>query len=97
MVKEFVANYKHKKEIFDLQNDLVDNSLESNKNSLFNNYIIDILLFITALISLMFTVIVVSIGCKHAILKSLITSIALQEWIQHQKRIYTRIFTVYVK
>ena len=54
-------------------------SLGSNKNSLFNCYMIDIFLFITALISLIVTMIVVYIGWKHAKLKSLVTSIALQQ------------------
>ena len=55
------------------------NSLDSNKNSPFNSYIKDIFLFITALISLIVTTIVVYLGCKHAKLKSLVTSIALQQ------------------
>ena len=54
-------------------------SLGSNKNSLFNNYIIDIFLFSTKLISLIVTMIAAYLGCKHTKLKSLVTSLALQQ------------------
>ena len=56
-----------------------NNGLDSSKNSLFNSYTIDICLFVTALLSLMVTLIVTYILCKHATLKSLVTSIALQQ------------------
>ena len=80
MLTDFIHQYKCKKEIFDLQKGHVDgNSFGSNKNSIFNSYIIDIFLFITVLIFLIFTTIVVYLGCKHANLKSLVTSIALQQ------------------
>ena len=54
-------------------------SLGSNKNFLFNNYIIDIFLFVTTVISLIVTMIVEYLRCKHTKLKSLVTSIALQQ------------------
>ena len=80
MLKDLIHQYKCKKEIFDFQIGHVDdNSFGSNKNSIFNSYIIDIFLFITALISLIVTTIVVYLGCKHTKLKSLLTSIALQQ------------------
>ena len=46
---------------------------------LFSSYNIDIFLFVTAIISLVVTPIVSYIICKHAILKSLVTSLALQQ------------------
>ena len=49
-----------------------------NKNSFFDNYTIDIFLFVTAIVSLVFTLMVMYIVCKHAKLKSLVTSLALQ-------------------
>ena len=80
MLKEFIHQYKHKKEIFVLQERHVDrDSLWSNKNSLFNNYIIDIFLFITASISLIVTMIVTYLGYKHTKLKSLVKRLALQQ------------------
>ena len=49
------------------------------KKSFFNNYAIDIFLCVTAITSLLDTSIVLLIICKHAKLKSLITSLALQQ------------------
>ena len=72
--------FQHKKGIFNLQKRHIDNSgLDSNKYSFFNNYIIDIFLFVTAIISLVVTIIVMYIACRHTKLKSLVTSIALQQ------------------
>ena len=49
----------------------------ANKNSFFNNYTVDIFLFVTAIILLVVTIIV--IHSKYTELKSLVTSLALQE------------------
>ena len=49
------------------------------KNFFFNNYAIDIFLFGTAIISLVVTSIVLFIICKWSKLKSLLTSLALQQ------------------
>ena len=47
ILKDFVHQYKHKKEIFDLQERHVNNNdLYSSKNSFLDNYIIDIFLFV---------------------------------------------------
>ena len=82
MLKDFVSQFQQKKDILDLQEKeeaTFDNILGSNKNSFFNNYIIDIFLFITTLISLIVNVIVINVVCKHAKLKTLVASIALQQ------------------
>ena len=50
-----------------------------NKNFFFKSYATDIFLFVTAIISLMVTTIVMYILCKHMKLKSLITSLASQQ------------------
>ena len=50
-----------------------------NKNFFFNNYIIDIFLFVTAMILLVITTIVMYILCKHMTLKIPVTSLALQQ------------------
>ena len=50
-----------------------------NKNFFFNNSTVDIVLFVTAIISLVVTIIVMYILCKHAKLQSLVTSLALQQ------------------
>ena len=51
----------------------------ANKNILFNNHTIDIFLFVTAIISLVVTTIIMYILCKHMKLKSLVTSLPLQQ------------------
>ena len=82
MLKDFIHQSQHKKEIFDLQKRHIDNNdLDSNKNSFFNNYTIDVFLFVTVIISIVATAIVMYIVWRHAKLKSLVTSIALQ-WIR---------------
>ena len=86
-MKEFVHQYKYKREKFDLQERHVNNNnLDSSKSSFFNNYIIYIFLFVTALISLIVATVVISVVCKHAKLNALMTSIALQQ-IQRTKAI----------
>ena len=50
-----------------------------NKNFFFNNYIENIFLFVTVIILLVVTTIFKYILCKHMKLKSLVTSIALQQ------------------
>ena len=82
MLKDFIHQYEHKKEIFDLQERHVNkDDLASNQNSFFNIYIIDNFLFVTAVISLLIAIMIVSVVCKHAKLKALVTSIALQHII----------------
>ena len=49
------------------------------KNFFFNNYIVDIVLFVTAIILIMVTTIVMYILCKHTKLKTLVTSLTLQQ------------------
>ena len=71
-LKDFIYKYKHKKEVFDLQERHVNNEdLVSNKNSFFNNDIIDTFLFVTPLFSPIIATVVVSVVCKHAKLKAL--------------------------
>ena len=49
------------------------------KDSHFSNYIIDIFLFVTGIIPLVVTSIVLYIICKHTKLKSVVTSLTLQQ------------------
>ena len=51
----------------------------ASKNSLFNNYTVAIYLFVTAIILLVVTTIVMYKLCKHMRLRSLVTSLALQQ------------------
>ena len=50
-----------------------------NKNFFFDNYTIDIFLFVTAIISFLVMIIVMYVLCKHTKLKTLITSLTLQQ------------------
>ena len=79
ILKDFLHQNWHKKEIFDLQIRHIDNNLDSNINSVFNNYTVEVFLFVTVITSLVVTVIVMYIICRHAKLKSLVTNIALQQ------------------
>ena len=78
-LKDFFHQFHHKKEIFDLQK-RHNNGLDlANKSSFFNNYTIDVFLFVTAIILLMVTPKVLYIICKHTKLTSLVTSLTLQQ------------------
>ena len=50
-----------------------------NKNFFTNNFIVDVFLFITAVISLLVTTLAIYLLCKHRKLRMLVTSLALQQ------------------
>ena len=50
-----------------------------SKNFFFNNYILDIFLFVTVIISLLVTTIFINVLCKHKKLITLVASLALQQ------------------
>ena len=50
-LKEFIHRYTNNKEIFDLQERHDNTELNTNKNFFSDNYIVDVFLFITAIIS----------------------------------------------
>ena len=56
-LKDFIHQYDHKKEIFDLKewHDTTGINLTTNKSFFFNNSIVDIFLFVAAIISLLVT------------------------------------------
>ena len=60
-LKEFIHRYTSNKEIFDLQekHDSTELELNTNKNFFSGNYIIDVFLFITVIISLLATTLTV--------------------------------------
>ena len=81
--KDFIHQFWHKKKIFDLKERHNHNNLGlANKNFFFSTYTLDICLFITAIITLVVTTIVMFILCKHMKLKSLVTSLALHQIIE---------------
>ena len=79
-LKEFISSYTMNKEIFDLQEKHDSDSTESNtnKNVFSDNYIVDIFMFISAVISLLATTLTMYLLCKHKKLRVLIASLVLQ-------------------
>ena len=66
-LKEFIHSYTINKEIFDLQerHDSTELELNTNKNFFSDNYIVDIFLIITVIISLLATTVAVYLLYKH--------------------------------
>ena len=81
-LKDYIAQYKHEKEIFDLKerHDIDKLDLETTyKNFFTNNFIMDIFVFIIAIISVIMTMVIIYILCKHNKLQTLVASLALQQ------------------
>ena len=66
--------------LFDLKerHDITGTNLP-NKNFFSNNFIIDVFLFVTAIILLLVTILAIYLLCKHKELRMLVTSLALQQ------------------
>ena len=79
-LKDFIHQYNHRKEIFDLNKryDNMDTNLP-NKNFFSNSFIVDVFLFVSAIISLMVTTLVIYLLCKHKKLRMLVTNLVLQK------------------
>ena len=81
-LKDYIAQYKHEKEIFDLKqrHDIDELDLETYYKNFFTyNFIVDVFVFIIAIISVITTMIVIHALCKHNKLKTLVVSLALQQ------------------
>ena len=80
-LKEFIHSYTNYKEVFDLEerHDSTELELNTNKNFFSDNYIVDIFLFITVIISLLATTLKIYLLCKHKKLEKLIASLVLQQ------------------
>ena len=81
-LKDYIHWYTNDKEIFDLQERHDSTELNTNKN-FFDNYIVDIFLFITVVISLLITILTVYLLCKHKKLRMLIASPTLSKRGRH--------------
>ena len=82
MLKAHITQYKHEKEIFDFKerHDIDELDLETSyKTFSTNNFIVDIFVFIIAIISVIMTMIIVYALCKHNKLRTIVTSLALQQ------------------
>ena len=80
-LKEFISSYTKNIEIFDLQERHDNDNTESNTNKNFfsDKYIMDIFMFILAIILLLATTLTMYLFCKHKKLRALITSLVLQQ------------------
>ena len=78
-LKEFIYWYTNDKEIFNLQERHDSMELSTNKDFFSENYIVDIFLFITAIISLLATTLTVYLLCKHKKLRVLMVSLVLHQ------------------
>ena len=79
-LKEYISQYKQKKEIFDLKERHDTTNTESpTKNFFTNNLIVDIFVFTAAIISAIATIIVLYLLCKHNKLRTLVASLVLQQ------------------
>ena len=77
-LKEFINSYNKQKEIFYLQkrhDDIM--KVNTNKNVFSDNYIVDIFMSISSVISLLATTLTAYLLCKHKKLRVLITSLVL--------------------
>ena len=73
ILKEYVNQYQQKKQVLDK-----NRNNDKIKHSFLDNYIMDIFLFIAAILSVIATAAIVHLICKHAQLKALLTGIAFQ-------------------
>ena len=69
-LKEFISSYTKNKENFDLQERHDNDNTESNtnKNFFFDNYIVDIFMFFSAVISLLTATLTMYLLCKHNVM-----------------------------
>ena len=79
-MKDFITQYKYRKEITDKQNKkaIEKAQIGSKLGSFLDSFIVDMLLFIAALISLVVTLVVMYMVCGQSKLKGLVANIALQ-------------------
>ena len=78
-LKDFINSYTKQKEIFDLQERHETTILNSNKNFFSDNLILDIFVFISAIISLLTTTLTVYLLCKHKKIRMLLASLVLHQ------------------
>ena len=78
-LKDFINKYTMKKEIFDLKERHESTILNTSKNFFSYNHIMDILLFISSIISLTSTTLTIYLLCKHKKIRVLIASLVLHQ------------------
>ena len=81
-LKGFMHNYAKHKEIFDFKQghvSTVEPLNNSNKNFFSNNYIVDIFMFTSLIISQISTTLVIYLFCKHKHIRTLVASLILHK------------------
>ena len=78
-LKVFINSYTNNKETFDLQERHDNTELNTNKNFFLDNYIVDVFMFISAIVSLLATIMTLYLFCKHKKLGTLIASLVLHQ------------------
>ena len=78
-LKDFINSYPVRKEIFDLQERHEITILNTSKNLFSNNYIMDIFMFISSIISLPSATLTIYLLCKHKKIRVLLASLALHQ------------------
>ena len=79
-LKVFISSYTQQKETFDLQQRHDANAkINTNKKFFYNNYIMDIFMFISTVILLLATSLTMYLLYKHKKLRPLIASLVLQQ------------------
>ena len=78
-LKDFINSYTKKKEIFDLQERHETAILNTSKNFFSNNHIMDVFMFISSIISLISTTLIIYLLCKHKKIRALIASLVLHQ------------------
>ena len=76
-LKDFIESYAKDEEIFDLKERHVSTILNTSKYFFSNNYVMDIFMFASSIISLMSTTLIIYLPCKHKQIRSLISSLVL--------------------
>ena len=77
-----MQDYANSKEIFDLKErhaSTVESLNNSYKNFFSNNYIVDIFVFTSSIISVISTALVIYLFCKHKHIRTLVTSLILHK------------------
>ena len=78
-LKIFIQCYANSNEIIDLKERHVSKILNSSYNFFSNNYIVDIFMFASSIISLMSTSLLIYLLCKYKQIRTLITSLVLHK------------------
>ena len=81
-LKSFMCSYAKYKEIFDFERRHVftaESLNNSNKNFFSNNYIVDIFVFTSSIISLISTTLVIYLFCKHKHFRTLVARLILHK------------------